>query len=141
MRQQRAGQGCRWALAVTCVPDEAAFSTLDPQGTNHHVSMLVRVQAGAADLSPAQAVQGGWGLAQLGDKDGAAALLAAAAAAVQKVARDSLSCAPWAGARVPESGKRFRAHRLLRHACLAFPAAEPAPYPAPRLGCPGTQEF
>lgn len=44
-------------------------------------------QAGVADLSAAQAVQGGWGLAMLGDKDGAAALLGAAAAAVQKVGR------------------------------------------------------
>ncbi len=45
----------------------------------------MRPQAGVADLSAAQAVQGGWGLAMLGDKDGAAALLGAAAAAVQKV--------------------------------------------------------
>ncbi|GLC37089.1 hypothetical protein PLESTB_001392900 [Pleodorina starrii] len=63
-----------WALATLGVkPDAALIKTLAD-----------KAKAGAGDLSPAQAVQGGWGLAMLGDRDGVAALLGAAAGALQK---------------------------------------------------------
>ncbi|GFR44560.1 hypothetical protein Agub_g5831 [Astrephomene gubernaculifera] len=63
-----------WALATLVVKADSATVK----------ALSEKAKAGAADLSAAQAVQGGWGLAQLGDKEGAAALLGAAAAAVQK---------------------------------------------------------
>lgn len=43
------------------------------------------LQAGAGDLSDTQAVQGGWGLAMLGDKEAASVLLSGVAASVLKV--------------------------------------------------------
>ncbi|KAG2431414.1 hypothetical protein HXX76_009429 [Chlamydomonas incerta] len=63
-----------WALATLAVKADAATVK----------ALADKAKAGVADLSAAQAVQGGWGLAMLGDKDGAASLLGAAAAAVQK---------------------------------------------------------
>ncbi|KAG2483611.1 hypothetical protein HYH03_017553 [Edaphochlamys debaryana] len=66
--------GAAWALATLAVKADAGAVK----------ALADKAKAGAADLSAAQAVQGGWGLAMLGDKDGAAALLGAAAAAVQK---------------------------------------------------------
>ncbi|EFJ42883.1 mitochondrial F1F0 ATP synthase associated protein [Volvox carteri f. nagariensis] len=63
-----------WALATLAVKADAATVR----------ALADKAKAGAGDLSAAQAVQGGWGLAMLGDKDGAAALLGAATAVVQK---------------------------------------------------------
>ncbi|GIL48063.1 hypothetical protein Vafri_4762 [Volvox africanus] len=63
-----------WALATLAVKADAATVK----------ALADKAKAGTADLSANQAVQGGWGLALLGDREGATALLGAAAAAVQK---------------------------------------------------------